>query len=133
MNHKQSCGIATCIKTTEEIYQKYPGRDEPEQIKYFIKDAIETQGVKYVLLVGNKNTIPVRYATIYLDDYNTIDQIFHFPIFQQSIHENKLHFLSDLYYADIYDQNHNFSTWDTNNNDVFAEANSMILIDEVNI
>jgi len=30
-------------------------------------------------------------------------------------------FISDLYYADIYDDHGNFSSWDTNNNNIFSE------------
>ncbi|MBU1940590.1 MAG: hypothetical protein KKC68_02340, partial [Candidatus Thermoplasmatota archaeon] len=33
----------------------------------------------------------------------------------------ELTFISELYYADIYDVNGNFSSWDTNNNGVFGE------------
>ncbi len=33
------------------------GRDKPEQIKYFIKDAIETYNITFVLLVGGTKGI----------------------------------------------------------------------------
>jgi len=32
------------LKTTESIYEEYSGVDKPEQIKYFIKDALENPG-----------------------------------------------------------------------------------------
>ena len=133
INHKQLYGIATYTKTTEDIYQNYPGRDNPEKIKYFIKDALETKNIQYVLLIGNKETLPVRYATIYFDEDLTNNNHYHFPFFQSASSENHLEFISDLYYADIYDQYHDFSTWDSNNNNVFAEANSMKLIDTVDL
>jgi len=58
IDHKNSYGVETFIKNTEEIYDEYDGIDEAEQIKYFIKDAIETLDIKYVLLVGGlKSTI----------------------------------------------------------------------------
>jgi hypothetical protein len=105
--HKNSRGVQTVLKTTEEIYAEYPGRDMPEQIKYFIKDAIETWGVQFVLLVGGAAYLPCRYTHIYFDyDYQ---DYWVFP--------------SDLYYADIYDDELNFCSWDDNENDLFAEYN----------
>ncbi|MGB7061462.1 MAG: C25 family cysteine peptidase, partial [Candidatus Zixiibacteriota bacterium] len=105
--HKNSRGIQTVLKTTEEIYAEYPGRDMTEQIKYFIKDAIETWGVQFVLLVGGAAYLPGRYTHIYFDyDY-----------------QDYWVFLSDLYYADIYDDELNFCSWDDNENDLFAEYN----------
>jgi len=52
IDHKNAHELKTFIKTTEEIYDEYSGRDKPEQIKYFIKDAKETLGITFVLLVG---------------------------------------------------------------------------------
>jgi hypothetical protein len=49
VNHKNSFDLDTILKTTEEIYSQYGGVDKPEQIKYFIKDAFDTWGIKYVL------------------------------------------------------------------------------------
>jgi hypothetical protein len=36
IDHKKSVGINTFLKTTDDIYIEYNGRDEAEQIKYFI-------------------------------------------------------------------------------------------------
>jgi hypothetical protein len=109
VDHKNSHGIQTLLKTTESIYSEYTGVDQPEQIKYFIKDAIETMGVDYVLLVGGQQGqkrswyVPVRYAN--LDDDSNFEASY----------------ISDLYYADIYDGTGNFSSWDPNGNGIFAE------------
>ncbi len=112
--HKNSVGIRTEIKTTGEIYRTYPGYDRPEQIKYFIKDTMERFGTTYVLLVGglkshffgkprdNINTgtrdwyLPVRYSNLWDDD----------ALFDPG-------FISDLYYADIYDGQGGFCTWNS--------------------
>ncbi len=85
IEHKINHGITTILKTTETIYSEFNGTDKPEQIKYFIKYAIETWGVDYVLLVGGlKNMVfakprdgpnlgskgwhlPVRYTNLYDD------------------------------------------------------------------
>jgi hypothetical protein len=117
IDHKNGRGVQTVLKTTEQIYFEYPGRDEPEKIKYFIQDAIETWGIEYVLLVGGAEQVPGRYTHIYFDyDY-----------------QDYWVFLSDLYYADVYDAGVYFSTWDTNDNDLFAEYNWYGAYDEVDL
>jgi len=117
IDHKNSRGLETILKTTEEIYSEYSGRDEPEKIKYFIKDAIETWGIEFVLLVGGAAQVPGRYTHIYFDyDY-----------------QDNWVFLSDLYYADVYDAELNFSSWDSNDNDVFAEYNWYGNTDELDL
>ena len=115
--HKNSRGVQTVLKTTEEIYGEYTGRDEPEKIKYFIKDAIENWGIRFVLLVGGAAQVPGRYTHIYFEyDY-----------------QDEWVFLSDLYYADVYDEELNFSSWDSNENDVFGEYNWYGNTDEVDL
>jgi Peptidase family C25/Propeptide_C25 len=117
VDHKNSIGVKTIMKTTDEIYTQYNGVDKPEKIKYFIKDSLETWGIKYVLLVGGLKSwiwanpkenanygskgwrLPVRYA-------NLID-------FEPGI-------ISDLYYADIYKEGGVFDNWDSNNDGIFA-------------
>lgn len=101
--HKNEYDLVTTLMTTEDIYASYPGRDETEQIKYFIKDAIETMGVTYVLLVGSVYKVPMR--TSYVSMWHWEAK----PI-------------TDLYYADIYDANGSFCSWDSNNNDKFGET-----------
>ena len=113
VDHKNNHDILTTIKTTEAIYSEYEGRDNAEQIKYFIKDALETWNIKYVLLVGGKKGqsfdwyVPVRYSNI--KDGTDYD-----------------FFISDLYFADIYKYNktsgqNEFDDWDSNGNDIFGE------------
>ena len=101
--------MKTFLKTTEEIYTEYEGRDDAEKIKYFIKDAIETYGISYVLFMGGKTgqfsgwNVPVRYST--LDDGN-----------------GYTFFISDLYFADIYKNNGTeFDDWDSDGDGIFAE------------
>lgn len=126
IQHKNNFGIETRLKTLEEIYIEFEGRDKPEKIKYFIKYAIENWGIKYVLLIGglksliycspkdnsnhgsNNWYLPVRYT-------NMVDPS-SFRVYDPG-------FISDLYFADIYDSSGNFSSWDTNENNIFAEWN----------
>jgi len=111
--HKNSHGVKTLIKNVDKIYKEFEGRDKAEQIKYYIKYAIEEWHVKYVLLVGGRKGqslneewwLPVRYSRIEVNSDN--------------FSENR--FISDLYFADIYDKNGNFSSWDTDNDGIFGE------------
>jgi len=111
IDHKNSVGIQTFLKTTEDIYDEYEGRDEAEQIKYFIKNSLETYNISYVLLIGGRKYqsfkwhVPVRYSNV--DDGHMDKQI-----------------LTDLYFADIYKENGEFEDWDSNGNGIFAEWDS---------
>lgn len=129
VNHKNDIGVKTFLKTTESIYKQYEGRDKPEQIKYFIKDAIETYDVTYVLLVGGlKNQFFARPK----DDANQGSKDWYVPVRYTNLYDKPKFPLksdddifdpgsiSDLYYADIYDGEGNFSSWDPNNDGVFA-------------
>jgi hypothetical protein len=100
VEHKNTCGISTLLVTLDDIYNSYFGRDNPERIKYFIKDAVENWNTHYVLLIGDMKKLPIRvtYASWWERDL-----------------------LSDLYYADIYDANGEFCTWDSNGNNRFGE------------
>ncbi len=117
VEHKNKYKIETYIKTTEEIYSEYSGVDKPEQIKYFIKDAIETEGIKYVLLVGGMTSLISGDAR---DDMNQGTKDWHVPVRYTNVKEmGSVYdpgFISDLYYADIYDSGGNFSTWDEDKN-----------------
>ncbi|HER45211.1 MAG TPA: hypothetical protein ENO12_00160, partial [Thermoplasmatales archaeon] len=104
--HKNQVGVRTHLVTLDDVYHQmfWQGRDNQEKIKYFIKIAKEEWGITYVLLVGDFRTIPVRY--VYNADNNT--------------GWDEPCFISELYYADLYDKNHNFSSWDTDNNGVYG-------------
>ena len=127
INHKNSYGIRTFLKTTEEIFNEFNGNDKPEQIKYFIKKAIETQKIKYVLLVGGLKHYIWNEAR---DTINAGEKYWHVPVRYSNLIEPRGFkyydpgFISDLYYADIYDENGNFSSWDTDNNGIYGEWNN---------
>jgi hypothetical protein len=111
--HKNNHGIQTIIKTLEEIYNEYTGVDKPEQIKYFIKDAIETWDINYVMLVGGLNSPLFANPR---DDVTKGSEDWHLPVRYTYLQEvggtHDPGFISDLYYADIYDGEGNFSSWD---------------------
>ncbi len=112
INHKNSFGVKTILKTVEDIYSQYNGYDKQEEIKYCIKDAIESWGISHVLLVGGMKGqkyewyLPVRYTNNHAGK----------PL--------ETGFISDLYYADIYKIEDNetvFEDWDSNGNKIYAE------------
>ena len=119
IDHKEKQNIKTILTTVEEIYEKSKGIDEAEKIKYYIKNSIENFGIKLVLLVGGKDgqsskwTLPARYSNVIIREGT------------QEIIEPT--FLSDLYYADIYDSEGNFSSWDSDNDGVFAEYDGRVI------
>ncbi len=113
VEHKNSIGIRTILITTQEIYPKYNGRDEAEDIKLAIKDAIEKYGIKYVLLAGGRKGQTFDW---YIPERRSNNQAE--PPWSR-ISESG--YASDLYYADIYDANGDFEDWDSNGNGIFAE------------
>ena len=107
LDHKNLVGIRTFLKTTEEIYNEYGGIDSQEQIKYFIKDAIERFEINYVFLLGDINLVPIRTTAVSWEYFGT---------------EVVSDVLTDLYYADIYDAQQSFSIWDTNQDGRYSEV-----------
>jgi len=109
ITHKISHGIQTKLVSLKDIYDAtyFPvtGTDNQEKIKYFIKNAKENWNVTYVMLVGNFEKIPVRYAALETDKGGAYEE---------------LRFASD-HYADIYDSDGNFSNWDTDGDGIYAE------------
>ena len=122
VTHKNSVGVSTTIKTLGDIYNEYSGVDEPEQIKYFIKDARETWGIDYVLLVGGLDSL---LSAVPKDDRNKGVADWHVPVRYTNLRDDgKIYdpgYISDLYYADIYDSEGNFSEWDSNGDGIFAK------------
>jgi len=102
VTHKNNHGLDTQLKTVEDITSSYSGRDDPEKIKYFIKEALDQWGISYVLLFGNVDDVPIRKTAI--TTWGQMDLI------------------TDHYYADIYDPD-GFCSWDSNGNDIFGEYN----------
>ena len=104
VDYKNDHDILTNLVTIDEIPSQ--GVDIQEDIKYFIKDAIDQSNIKYVLLVGagvaEQEIFPVRYAWIASPPYEDS-----FP--------------SDLYYADIYDAQMNFVSWDHDGDGKYCE------------
>jgi hypothetical protein len=106
--------------TTEEIYETYTGDDSAEQVKYCIKDMIETYEVRYVLLIGGRIGqsfrwhVPIRYANV---DIDFLDK----------------KILSDVYFADIYKENGEFEDWDSDGDGIIAEWVGLMPDDHIDL
>ena len=119
VDHKNSYGVETLLKTVEEIYDEYGGVDEAEQIKYFIKFALEEYNIRYVLLAGGlKSTIYSKPR----DNKNIGSSGWHIPVRYSNVNEGgDPGYPTDLYYADVYKQGGEFETWDYDGDGIFAE------------
>jgi len=121
ITHKNSNEVSTIFVSLDDIYggTYFPvqGRDNQEKIKYFVKDAIENWGTSYVMLVGGSLKFPARETHV-----------------KAATGDSEI-FVSDLYYADIYNGTGGFCSWDSNENDVFGEYDwgGSHLYDEVDL
>ncbi len=122
VEHKISIGISTLLKTTEDIYDEFTtGYDKPEQIKLFIKSAIEEYNTTYVLLVGGLNS---WWNAIPRDNINEGTQDWYVPVRYSNCMPSAGDdpgFISDLYYADIYNDTGVFCSWDSNGNHIYGQ------------
>ncbi len=124
VTHKNNMGLSATIKTTESIFNEYQGRDEPEQIKYFIKEAKEEWDTAYILLFGGLKSY--LYAND-KDDKNYGVKGWHVPVrYAHIIEGDEKSAISDLYYADLYRYNEEteeweFEDWNSYDDDVIAK------------
>ena len=118
IDHKNNLtpSLKTIALSTEYIFSTYQGRDDAEKIKYCIKNSIEEWGINFVLLVGNRSKVPVRYVCPMPESVRKL-----LKILRPRSHVGEP-FISDLYYADIYNSTGDYCSWDANNNDIFGES-----------
>jgi len=129
IQHKNDNNVVTLLKTTEDIYNEYAGNDKPEQIKYFIKDSIETYDISYVLLVGGLKSY---YNANDREDPNQGSTDWYVPVRYTNIEKSGTSdpgAISDLYYADIYKEGGNFSSWDSNEDGIYAHWDKFLGVD----
>src|SRR5665647_1146430 len=86
--HKDQTGILTTIVTLENVYRDYTQWDKAEKVKCCIADH-QKQGYRFVMLVGDSDTFPVRFTKTDRYDPNAFNTAF-YP--------------TDLYYAALYKQ-----------------------------
>ncbi len=103
---KTQKGVPAKIVTTQWIYSHFPGYDNAEKIRNFIKDAYQNWGTIWVLLGGDTNVVPDRIAWAmdceagYYPDENDIR--------------------CDLYFSDL------DGSWDANGNHIYGEVEDSI-------
>ena len=110
---KNNQDIENIVRTTKYIYNSFVGRDESEKIKYCIKHAFDELDISSVLLIGDFKDIPVRYCHNN-DGFQSLEP----------------YFISDLYYADLYDEQGFFSSWNADNDSLFGEWNGQYAEDD---
>jgi hypothetical protein len=120
-DHKNTLGIRTKVVTLGDIYYNYKGYDQPEQIKYFIKNAVEEWGTTYVLLIGGLKSHLVGKPR---DNINTGTRDWYLPVRYTNLVDSETQydpgFISDLYYADLYDGTGSFCNWDSNGDGTYG-------------
>jgi hypothetical protein len=105
-DHKNASLMPTDIITLDEIYSRFSGTDQAEQVKRAIAHFEANNGVKYVMLVGDLDVLPVRWVTHEADNAPAT-RLYYYP--------------SDLYYADLYDSGGSFSTWNFDGDAYYGE------------
>ncbi|MBN2335676.1 hypothetical protein JXL21_08955 [Candidatus Bathyarchaeota archaeon] len=106
---KDATGRPSIVVSLESIYADpaYSGADTAEEIKKCIADYEATHNVKYVLLVGDVDKLPMRYFYVkraVTDEVRWLQ-----------------YYLTDHYYADLYDGGGAFCSWDADGDDVYGE------------
>ena len=95
-------GILTEVYIMDSIYTWASGRDNAEKLRNFVKDYYTTNGLDFLLLGGDTNKIPFRYAYAMTCEANYASREDSLPC--------------DLYFSDL------DGTWDANGNDIFGEV-----------
>ena len=109
-NHIENrLGMNDTVVAIEDICVSFPGRDDPEKLRNFIRYAYQNWGTTHVLLGGDDDVVPVRFAW---------GRVWWAGI--------TMLIPCDLYYACL------DGDWDANQNNVFGEAaDSVDLLPEV--
>jgi len=93
------------IVALETLLESSDGADDPEKLKRYLYERWRDDGVRYVLLVGDADVMPVRYMVL--------DRVTE-PAF------NCAFYPSDLYYADVARADGSFDDWNAAKDDFHA-------------
>ena len=102
---KTQKGVPAVVRTVEWMYANYPGRDQAEQVRNYLK-TLPDSGVRYVLLAGDVDVVPFRKAFAMNCEWGSM------------VREDSLP--CDLYFADL------DGSWDANGNNVFGEVDDSV-------
>lgn len=67
--HHQGRGLTVETAHIQEIVNSFPGSDEAEKLRNFIRDRYLHHGTVYVLLAGDESLIPVRMVYLFCEGY----------------------------------------------------------------
>jgi len=98
---KTQKGVRTVVRHIDWVYSNYPGRDNAERLRNYLK-TLPDSGVGWVLLGGDVSVVPFRKAFAMVSEGN--------------IHEREDSLPADLYFADL------DGTWDQDGDNVFGEV-----------
>jgi len=105
---KLATGRPTITITLEDIYARYVGVDKAEQVKRCIAEYESIHNIKYVLLFGDVDKVPIRYFTVqHFEDGNVSWWGY---------------YMTDHYYADLYRSGGGFCDWNDDGDEYFAET-----------
>ncbi len=99
-------GLRAEVALIDTAISGFPGRDQAEKLRNFIKHVYETRGITYLLLGGDTPFVPDRVAYAMTSNAGFASD------------EDSLR--ADLYYADL------DGTWDANNNGTFGEVDDSV-------
>ncbi len=74
---KTQSGVPAVVRSLTTIHQEYPGTDDADRIRRFLRDAYTRWGTKWALLGGDTQQIPIRTAwtTFYVQPGATLNDI----------------------------------------------------------
>jgi hypothetical protein len=112
LSWKESLGYnIKIIKITDKFIQDQPGSDLPAKIRNFLREYYQIWGIKYVLIVGDHETIPMRYC--YPNPNNHYFDIYSW------LYGGEVP--TDYYYADL--SLSDSESWDSDGDGYFGEFN----------
>ena len=102
---QQNLGFSDTTVTVEYIYSRYPGRDNAEKVRNFIRYAYQEWGTTHVLLGGDDDILPCRKGWV--------DASHILPPLKDTIP-------TDLYFSDL------DGDWDRDGDSVFGEVEDSV-------
>ncbi|CAA6807423.1 MAG: Peptidase C25 gingipain (Fragment) [uncultured Thiotrichaceae bacterium] len=120
VEHKNSTGMPCLLVSLEDIQDRFYGKDFPEQVKRAIAHYNQENKSRYFMLVGDTDIFPVRYIRGTNTEWNT------------------RYYPSDLYYADLYDNQGVFDDWDIDDDGYhgttnFTGGDERVNVDKINL
>lgn len=94
-------GILTEVVTMDQVYSSVSGRDDAEKLRNFVINYYVENGLDFLLLGGDTNIIPFRYAYAMTSE--------------AGFHPREDSLPCDLYFSDL------DGSWDANGNSIFGE------------